>query len=193
MEIKKADVISESRKEYAYLDKPKSKYNVDSKTYNEICRRFFRELAYVFITTGEEIELPSGLGCIQVCKRKDEYSIYGGNIDKRNSYRKRKKVYFDNSITNGYWFTIRWYKSKKSKYSKNFKYSKYYKFNLTRPNIRKNTWNKTQPKVHLVDFFREEGFEIYKDITNYYWASNPEKWEKFKNYDPYAQYKQQHK
>lgn len=192
MEITKCDVVSKSRKDYIHLDNPRSKYNVDKKLYNEICKKFFKELAYVFITTGDEIELPSGIGTIQVCKKKDKLNAYGGNVDVLKSKKLKKKVYHDNSLTNGYWFSVRWFKSKKG-YGKRFKNSKYYKFNLTRPNIRKNTWNKNHPKVHLVDFFKEQGFEIYKDITNYYWEDpqNKELWEQLKNNDPYAKYKQQ--
>jgi hypothetical protein len=48
----------------------------------------------------------------------------------------------------------------------NFKNKSRWAFKLTRPNIRPNTYNKVNPKISLVPFFKDRGWAIYKEYNS---------------------------
>jgi hypothetical protein len=169
MIIKRANVVTESRKTYKHLDNPNSKHKVNSKQYKKISYDFFEELAYLLITTGQIITFPSTLGSFQIIKykvKKDYNEEFGKRKDTMKLFKMVRKGFMS---TNGYWCKVHWYRIpiKGNKYGARFKYSNAYKFDLSRTNKRPNTYNKNIPRVTLYEFFRETGWEIYIEENNY--------------------------
>lgn len=169
MEKKRASVLN------AYTDY-KEKYDKDHKRYlskkqfNTIVKKLGEEIAYELITTGKEILLPSKIGSLQVVKYllKNKMVDYNktrqlyGEHNKANPDNK-KVVYHTNRITKGFVPKVYWSKANKA----NFKNKTKFYFKLTRPNIRPNSYNKNNPRVSLIPFFKNKGFRMY-DIYNPY-------------------------
>jgi hypothetical protein len=160
--------LSSSRMDHRY--EPKHSKHVDKKIYNKIISKFFEKLAYYLISTGKEIKLFSNIGSFQIVKYKtrnkfiDYYStkIYYNEINKDiEDPSKRKKVFKDNRITNYYIPKVYWKKQDKA----NFKNKSKYSFKLTSHNIRPNSYNKNNPVISLVPFFREKGWIIYEEYN----------------------------
>lgn len=161
--------LSYSRMDHRY--EPKHPKHIDKKVYNKIINKFFEKLAYYLITTGKEITLFSNIGSFQIVKYKtknkfvDYHStkLYFDEINKEiEDPSKRKKVYKDNRITNYYAAKVYWKKQDKANFRNKSKFS----FKLTRPNIRPNSYNKNNPVVSLVPFFREKGWIMYEEYNS---------------------------
>ena len=161
--------LAESYKTIDYQDKPKHAKHVDKKDYKNILKSFYKKLAYYLISTGDEIVLPSRLGSLQAVKYKKKKrsidfhktKLYYGEYNKDKPSGMKKKVYHENRVTNGYSTRIHWSKLTKA----NFKNKRKYRFTLTRPNIRPNSYNKNNPEVSLVPFFKERGWIIYSEYN----------------------------
>lgn len=154
----------------------KEKYNKDHKLYltrkqfNLIVKRLGEEIAYELITSGEEIILPSRLGTLQIVQymqrnKKIDFhktKIVYGEYNKNNPNNK-KKVYHTNRITKGYVPKVYWSKAMRA----NFKNKHRFYFKFTRPNMRINSYNKNNPRVSLISFFKEKGYRIYEIYNPY--------------------------
>ena len=162
MKSKRINISTASVKEYKYLDNPNSKFKVNKKQYLSISKDFFEELAYLLITTGDIIIFPTSLGAVQAVKYKRKHKKA---IDYQATKEYDKKIYHTNMATNGYWCRIHWYRIPKGlkKYGARFRKAKNYSFKLTRPNLKFNTYNKRNPRVCLYSFFKEKGWEFYKE------------------------------
>lgn len=133
--------------------------------FSTIAKSFGSLISYELITTGTEITLPSKLGTLQIVKympsRKlvdymNTAKVYGEH--NKNNPDDKKVVYHMNRITKGYMPKLYWSKALKARFKNQSKFL--FKFN--RPNVRPNSYNKNNPKVSLMPFFREEGFRIYE-------------------------------
>lgn len=152
----------------------KEKYNKEDKhfmtkkQFNKVVLKFGKKLTYYLITTGRRVILPGWLGSLQMVKifigdRKgiDYYNtnkIYGEH-NKLNPDNK-KIIYHRNKLTKGYIPKLYWSK----KYAR-VKNRDLYSFEFTRPNRRPNSYNKKNPKISVIPFFKEKGYKIY-DIYN---------------------------
>lgn len=136
------------------------------------------KLAYEIITTGDIIVLPYAFGAMQAIKFKSSWGsnkdeglvdyaatrrVYGEH-NKQNPNNK-KAVRIANRSTDGYWCDIHWYKRKtaRNRYNAKFRYARHFEFKLSRPNRRPNTYNKRNPEVSLIPFFREKGWLLYQE------------------------------
>lgn len=146
------------------------KHCTTEKQYKKILKRFGEELSYELITTGDKVTLPSRIGALQATKYKNKdksvdyiktKEIWG---EYNKTAKKKKYVYFDNRITNDFSPKLFWYKHNAA----NFKNKSKWALQFTRPNIRPNSYNKVNPKVSLVPFFREKGYIIYKEYKKMY-------------------------
>jgi vancomycin resistance protein YoaR len=170
MKAKRGSALKLSYKRMEHRYSPKHPRHVDSKDYNKILNKFFEKLAYYLITTGEEIIPFSFIGSFQILKYKSQKKYvdhkatkdYFGETNKEiEDPKKRKRVMKDNRITGYYMPKIYWKKQDRANFLNKSKYS----FKLTRPNIRPNNYNKNNPKVSLVPFFKEKGWIIYKEYN----------------------------
>lgn len=154
---------------YRHLNNKNSSYCVNEKQYRSISKDFFEELAYLLITTGDVIIFPTTLGAIQAVKYKTKET--GREPLKAINYRLSEKlgktIYYNNLSTNYYWCRVHWYRvpKKNKKYGARFKNSYSYSFKLTRPNLRYNAYNKWNPRTTLHEFFKEKGWELYREKT----------------------------
>lgn len=164
---KRINVAAASMKSYKHLNNPNSSYNVSEKKYRSISKDFFEELAYLLITTGDIIVFPTTLGAVQAVKYKTK--VPGREpmrrIDFEASKKYNKTIYYSNLNTNNHWCRIHWYRvpKKNKRYGARFKNSYSYRFSLTRPNLRPNTYNKWQPRTTLYEFFKDKGWELYRE------------------------------
>ncbi len=157
----RANAIIESFKTYPNPIKHLDRKNfVSKKLYTEILTSFFERLVFFIITTGKEITIPSRLGTFQAIQKLQKKRVnWGKTIKAFGEYNKtapegkKKLVYHKEDQYRPY---LRWSKKKA-----NFKNKSYYAFNLSRPNFRPNSYNKKNPKVSLMPFFREEGYKFY--------------------------------
>lgn len=170
MKAKRGSALSLSYKRMDHRYNPKHPKHVDSKLYRKIISKFFEKLAYYLITTGKEITLPSNIGSFQIVKYKSTRKFtdhvatkkYFDDINKDiEDPSKKKRVLKDNRITNYYSPKVYWKKQDKANFRNKSKFS----FKLTRPNIRPNSYNKNNPVVSLVPFFREKGWIIYEEYN----------------------------
>jgi hypothetical protein len=170
MKAKRGSALRLSYSRMSYKYQPKHPKHVDKKVYNKILTKFFEKLAYYLITTGKEITLFSNIGSFQIMKYKNrkryvDYQatkLYYNEINKDiEDPEKRKRVLKDNRITNYYAPKVYWRKQDKANFRNKSKYS----FKLTRPNIRPNSYNKNNPAVSLVPFFREKGWIMYEEYN----------------------------
>ena len=170
MKTKRSSVLN-SYVDYKKKYDRKHKLFLTKKQFNSIVKKLGEEIAYELITTGEEIVLPSRLGSLQIVKylqkrkRIDFYKtklIYG-EYNKNNPDNK-KVVYHVNRITKGYVPKVYWSKAVRA----NFRNKNKHFFKLTRPNARPNSYNKNNPRVSMVPFFKEKGFRIYEIYNPYF-------------------------
>lgn len=161
--------ITDSYKEIVYKHQPKHSNYLDEKKYKKVLKLFFEKLAYYLILTGKEITLFSRIGSLQAVKYKsknkhiDHYNTkkYYAEYNKDKPLEERKYIYHNNRLTNGWNCRIHWYKQDKA----NFKHKRLYAFDLSRPNKRPNSYNKNNPKISLVPYFREKGWLLYTELN----------------------------
>lgn len=165
MNKKRASALVMSYVDFSYKHEPKHKLYVNKEQYKRILKLFYKKLAEELISSGKEIILPSRLGSLQAVKykpikkkidHKRTKELYAEH-NKRNPNNK-KYVYHTNRATKGYLPFIYWSKLVKA----NFKNKRKYKFSLTRPNLRPNSYNKINPNVSLIPYFREKGYIFYE-------------------------------
>lgn len=164
--------IPESAKEYPYKDKKDSKY-ANMKLYKKIMYMFMKKLVYKMIKTGNLIKLPSRLGILKLYRyNSDKLKKHVESMGKRFyaiDYRKTKElkeqgidriVKHDNRATNGYWWKLKWSKLEHA----NFRHKTKYSLKLSRPNVRPNSYNKNNPKLSIIPYFREIGWRLYSEL-----------------------------
>lgn len=166
--------IPESAKDFDVPHKSDPNYICNKKQYKEIMELYMKKLGHYLITTGEEIVLPSRLGCVRVFRYNTDkvtrgLAEMGKTTRKFVDFNKTKKlqnqginktVNIDNKATYGYWFKVRWTRFT----SANFKNKTMYSFNLVRTLIRDNGNPNKKNDLTLVKFFREKGWNMYADI-----------------------------
>lgn len=169
MEAKRSSVL-DAYSEYKEKYYKKHKLFLTKKQFNKIVKRLGEEIAYELIVSGEEITLPSRLGTLQIVKyiqkkRKIDFNqtkITFGEYNKANPDNK-KLVYHTNRITKGFVPKIYWSKAMKA----NFRNKNKFFFKFTRPNMRPNNYNKNNPRVSLIPFFKEKGYRMYEIYNPY--------------------------
>lgn len=163
--------IKMSYKTVDYRYKPKHVNYLSYKEYRQVLTMLHERMAYHLIVTGDSMILPARMGILQCVKyknptkRKVDYhktrKIYGQwNIDNPDN---KKAVYHRNVITEGYAPKVHWAK----RATATFKNKNLWSFKFTRPNIRRNSYNKNHPEVSLIDFFKEKGYQIYQHVNHY--------------------------
>lgn len=166
MEFKRVNSLLESSKEIPTRLVDIDKVPITREEYKKIMILFFTKFAEKLISTGERCEFPAKLGALQMRKYKSkkkniDYNttnkVYG-EYNKSQPNELKKYVYFPRAVKP----ILTWAKD-----TATFKNRQYYMFTLARPNIRINTYNKTNSKYTVVDFFRKQGRYIYKEITNF--------------------------
>ena len=170
MKTKRVSAYQLSYKDFSYKHEPKHPNYVSQNVYKRILKEFFKKLAEYLITSGKEIVLPSRLGSLQAVKylptkKKVDFGNtlkYYGEHNKTNKEDK-KVIYHNNVITKGWLPKIYWSKIVKA----NFLNKRKWKLSLTRPNIRPNEYNKTNPSVSLMPFFQKEGYRLYEKHNPY--------------------------
>lgn len=184
MKKKRGSALTMSYKEeYPFLHNPKHSLYVNHRNYKKILRLFFKKLAKELITSGKEIVLPSRLGSLQAMKYKPKRKLVDFNATKvynkkHNLTGKDKKViYHRNRVTNGFLPIIHWSKIIKA----NFKNKRKYAFDLTRPNRRPNEYNKNNPEVSLMPYFKKEGYLSYEIYNPYLKRQIHERNKKYKS------------
>lgn len=178
MEAKRVSSIQLSSEEYPYLDKPKHPNHVDIMVYRKLMRHFMRKLAAKIITTGKRVKIPYAIGSLQAVRYKQQKKIDKRPIDFnktreiRKKTGKKKTIKHSNMATGGYWCRIHWYKKPLdgNKWGATFKHARNYRLKLTRPNLRPNPYNTSNPEVSLYTFFRDKGWKFYHELPspNYY-------------------------
>jgi len=158
------DSIIVSSKNYPYLYKPKHKKHLTEKEYKNIMRLFLKKLIKRLIISGIRISLPSKTGDLQFVKYKSKY--YNDYNLTRKKGPGSKLIKGSNASTNGYWFKFKWYKARQASSTKmcaTFKHRGNYKIDLTRPNVRPNKSNNSNPEVSAIPFFRQEGWMSWQE------------------------------
>jgi hypothetical protein len=126
------------------------------------------------IKDGEPFLFPHRLGKIQILRYNYDEMVKhcldnGKKIRQKIDYNATKKlrergiekdVKFNCKTTGGYWWKIHWFKNKYA----SFKTQKIYSFRFNRPNIRPNTYNKNNPELSVIPYFRDKGWEIYSEF-----------------------------
>lgn len=164
---KKVSAIVESFKTYPNPLKHIDRKNYVSKVkYTEILTSFLERLVFFIITSGKEVTIPSRLGTFQVVKfkpkrRQVDFGATNKLYGEYNKTAEVKKVVYHKS--DKYKPFFKWCKVKA-----NFKNKTKMSFKLNRPNYRPNTYNKNNPKVSLIPFFRQEGYKFYKEPIKIY-------------------------
>lgn len=150
-------------------DKLKNKSLVNRTEYKNINYKFLELLMYNLIKTGEKYKLPCFLGYMQVVKYRtkskksiDRYQtqLVYGEYNKDKPYDQKRHVYHDKSITNGYNVKIHWYKDDIAI----FKNSHYWSFQISRPWYRTTKNNKHVKPITLWEFFKNDGYRMYKTM-----------------------------
>lgn len=173
MEDKNVSSINLSYEDYPAKSKNKKHY-VTKKQYKSIMYLFMKKLVYKLIKTGYKINLPSRLGSLKLYKydtnrfkrslklRDKEYKSVDFNATQKLKERGVNKiVYHTNKVTNGYWWKLKWSKTKDA----NFKNKGLFALKLSRPNIRPNETNKNNPELSIVPYFRDKGWLQYDELS----------------------------
>lgn len=176
MEFKRISAIKESAKSYEWLYLPKHANHLDTKQYKELVNIVLKKLMKYLIITGHKVPLPSRLGSFQFLKYKKEKKYIGYNDATKN---------INNKDTNGYWFKFKWFKDDGNRLNKETAtfYQKFnYRFEISRPNLRPNTYNKSNPEVSAIPFFKEKGWLTWKEDNYIPSNKNDKEWfEEFQN------------
>jgi hypothetical protein len=172
MEDKRVNSIEESFKEYPRYDKKDVKY-INKKMYKQIMYLFMKKLIYKLIKTGNLIKLPNKLGSLKIYRYnakalrkhveslgKSYYGVDYYNTKKLKEQGIDKTVMLTNKCTNGYWWKLKWSKASHA----NFKHKSMYSLRLSRPNVRPNSYNKNNPELSIIPYFREIGWRIYSEL-----------------------------
>ena len=143
------------------------KGSLSKKQFNDVVKSLGEEIAKELIL-GNKIKLPKSMGSLRIYKRKQTKAVnfqvtkkYYGEHNKNNPDNK-KVAYTDNKITKGFFPFLYW-----SKHRTYFKNKLKYDFFLSRPNVRRNTYNKNHPEINLIDYFRKTGFRTYMEFNKY--------------------------
>jgi len=168
MEERRISVL-ESYSSYRDKYSREHKLYLTKKEYNKVIKSIGEELSYELITTGQGIDLPNRLGMLRIVKylQKNKQIDYNqtkityGKHNKDNPDNK-KTVYHTNRVTRGFVPKVYWSRKKA-----NFRNKMKFYFKMTRPNIRPNSYNKNNPKVSLIPFFKEKGFRMYSIFNPY--------------------------
>lgn len=178
MKDKRASSIGLSAKTLPHQDRPKHSGYISQEDYKAIMKLYFKRVMYHMIKTGDKFIIPQFLGSLQIIrynfdkwnKQKDaDGNQYNRTmVDFHNTMKLRKEginktVKLKCKSTGGYWWKAHWYKSVYAR----FKTQSLYKFEFVRPNIRSNSYNKNNPELSIVPFFRDKGWEIYYELPSY--------------------------
>jgi hypothetical protein len=138
--------------------------------YKAILKRAMELIVQELIVTGNEINLPSRVGSLQIIKfkpkRRKKVMDFGttnkiyGELNKTLPKGKKKIVYHKNRATDGYALKTFWSKKDRA----NFLNKRRWAFKFTRPNIRPNTYNTWNPEVSLVPYTKKHGIDHFHEI-----------------------------
>jgi hypothetical protein len=139
------------------------------KQYESFLMAFLDELGYLLITTGDEIVLPSCLGSLQAMRYpyKKPLMDFGATNKKKAQDPNAKGVKYTNMSTNGYWVYVHWSKRPNpfAAHAGRFKHAGSFAFRLQRSlkRRRNDLPEHRQPRITLVEFFRDKGHYFYRD------------------------------
>lgn len=176
MEEKRVSSIMLSCKELPYSHLPKHKKHVPDKFYKRIMKLFFKKVVYYMIKDGARFVMPHRLGALQIVRYpfdKNHKDLKEKGVKPRvmvdfNATKKLKAQGIDKTVklncktTGGYWWRLHWYKAN----SATFRTQRLYSAEFTRPNVRPNSYNLQNPKLSVIPYFRDKGWEIYVEFDN---------------------------
>ena len=163
---KRASSIKLSATTLPYQNQPKHPKHLDEKEYVNLMCEFFKKMVYYMIRDGARYIIPHSLGDLQIvrynyagmCKSPTKNKYVNFNATKQLKKRGiNKTVSHNNKSTGGYWWRLHWFKYGGAR----FKTKKLYSVTLARPNRRPNSYNKNNPKLSVVPYFKDKGWEIY--------------------------------
>ena len=173
---KRVSSIGMSCKTLPYKNEPKHKRHLSDKLYKNILNLFFKKIVYYMIRDGSKFVIPQFLGTLQITR----YNYDRQAKKYRNGETKRGRIMVDFHATKklkeqginktvkhtcrttgGYWCKLHCFKAHYAR----FRTQRLYSIKFSRPNVRPNTYNKDNPKLSVVPYFRDKGWEIYAEIT----------------------------
>lgn len=182
MEPKRVSSIALARESYPWLKKPKHPNHVDKVMYRKIVKGFLEKIMKAIIVTGDKIRLPKLMGALQAVRYKTDHrpvkpidyhntkKLYGDHNAKAPKDAKKTVRHYNRS-TDGYWVRIHWYKrweykkaSRQVIYGTKFTNSRNIIFKPSRPNLRPNSYNKTNPEVSLYPYFKNHMWNKYTEL-----------------------------
>lgn len=174
---KRVSSIHESSKTLPYKYEPKHPKHLSSELYKKAMKLFFKKVVYYMIKDGTKFIMPEFLGTLQIVR----YNYAKQEKKYRNGEAKRGRIMVDFHATNelkkkgiiqtvkhnckstgGYWWKLHWYKAHYAR----FNTKRLYKVKFTRPNVRPNSYNKNNPELSVVPYFRDKGWEKYTELTH---------------------------
>lgn len=155
---------------------PKHPKHLSDALYKKIMNLFFKKIVFYMIRDGAKFVIPHYLGTLQIVRYNYDLSAkkYKNGESKRgrimvdfNATRKLKERGINKTVkhscrsTGGYWWKLHWFKAHYAR----FKTQRLYKVTFTRPNIRPNTYNNSNPELSVVPYFRDRGWTKYAELT----------------------------
>jgi hypothetical protein len=158
-----------------YQHEPKHPKHITKKHYKNVMNLFFKKIVYHMIKEGRPFLMPHRLGKLQLLRynyeeliqariasgRTNPYSIDYAATKKLKERGINKEVKFTCKSTGGFWVKLHWFKIKHAR----FPNQKFYSFKFARPNMRPNTYNKNNPELSVIPYFRDKGWEIYSEFN----------------------------
>jgi len=169
---RRASSINLSKETLPYLYEITHSKHISKKLYVKIMNSFFKKVIYYMIKDGDRFILPHGLGSLQIvrynysaqCKNKNSTARKYVDFYQTKKLKEKgvdKTVTHTNKSTGGYWWRLHWHKFNNSR----FRTKRLYSVKFTRPNIRPNSYNKNNPKLSVVPYFKDKGWEMYAEIS----------------------------
>lgn len=174
---KRISSIKESLKTLPHKNEPKHPRHVTDKMYKNVMGLFFKKVMYYMIRDGSKFVIPQFLGTLQLTRYNYDKAAkkYKNGEAKRgrimvdfNATKKLKERGINKTVkhtcrtTGGYWWKLHWYKAHYAR----FRTQRLYSIKLTRPNVRPNSYNKDNPALSVVPYFRDKGWTIYAEIIS---------------------------
>ena len=177
MTEKRISSIKESCKTLPHKNDPKHARHLSDKLYKKILNLFFKKIVYYMIKEGAKFVIPQFLGTLQITRYNYDKSAkrYKNGETKRgrimvdfHATKKLKEKGINKTVkhtcrtTGGYWWKLHWFKAHYAR----FRTQRLYQVKFTRPNVRPNTYNKENPKLSVVPYFKDKGWTIYAEIAS---------------------------
>jgi hypothetical protein len=168
---KRVIAITESQKNANYEFKSHEKVALNKNLYTKVMKFFFKRLVYYLIKTGYKIIIPYvKLGSLQVCQIKKPNSVRKRYVNFAESKKQNKTIYdYPKHWLNGFKPFLNHTKeirqNNRNVRIDNTKHSNYYSWQFIRTVYRKNTYNKDNHELTLVNHFNTEGYKMYHKLT----------------------------